>query len=339
MPSTLEPYNPNHFVNLKEGPPFGYSLELCKANFTVNEGRAYKFLFRANLVNNCNHVECQITYLEGDVNEIEIRYTFNPIVEAFGGSLFVGGGKRARSVDLGQFQPYGKTINLIKGVHSAWDQFSVPDNCIELLRNLRNMRNLIRNNLDIDIINPIKHFAAQESHLSLQATFASLFMNEDMSDLKILCDEKEFPVHKFILKVRSIVFKTMFASNFTETTSKILKIENTDAKTMEKFLRFLYTDQIKPEELDCPLLILADQYQVDSLTNQCIQVLQTKMDSENVMEVCYAAFLISNEKLMRKARIYALVLNGIKKPPFWKELEESNPQLVLKIMNRIFFEE
>ena len=76
MPSTLEPYNANHFVNLKEGPPFGYSLELCKANFTVNEGRAYKFLFRANLVTNCNHVECQITYLEGDVNEIEVRYTF-----------------------------------------------------------------------------------------------------------------------------------------------------------------------------------------------------------------------------------------------------------------------
>ena len=119
---------------------------------------------------------------------------------------------------------------------------------------------MISNHLEIGIIKQdLQESPRVESitDLSLQARFASLFLNEDMSDLKILCDKKEFPVHTFILSVRSIVFKAMFASQFKEATSRTLKIENTDAETMEKFLRFLYTDQLKQEELDCPLLLMS----------------------------------------------------------------------------------
>ena len=340
MPSTTlerfapDPNNAKRFVNFKEGPPFGNSLEsykLCKATFTVNEGRGYKFLFQANLLIDVKNVECQITFIEGDVNEIEIWYIFNPIVEAFGGSL---------RVDLGQVQPLDQTITLVKGVHSSWHKFPVPDDCIEPLRNDQNMRNLIRNHLEIGIIKQdLQESPRVESitDLSLQARFASLFLNEDMSDLKILCDKKEFPVHTFILSVRSIVFKAMFASQFKEATSRTLKIENTDAKTMEKFLRFLYTDQLKQEELDCPLLLMADQYQVDSLTNQCIQKLRSKMDSENVLETFYTAYLISNEELMKVAGKYIRSQNGVEKPPFWKELKDNNHELAFKVLERITF--
>ena len=224
MPSTTlerfapDPNNAKRFVNFKEGPPFGNSLEsykLCKANFTVTEGCSYKFLFQANLLIEAKHVECQITFIEGDVNEIEIWYIFNPIVEAFGGSL---------RVDLGQVQPFDQTITLVKGVHSSWHKFPVPDDCIELLRNDQNMRNLIHNHLEIGIIKQESPRVESITDLSLQARFASLFLNEDMSDLKILYDKKEFPVHTFILSVRSIVFKAMFASQFKEATSRTLKI-------------------------------------------------------------------------------------------------------------------
>ena len=37
-----------------------------------------------------------------------------------------------------------------------------------------------------------------------------LCFNDDLSDCKIVCEEQSFPCHKFILSLRSDVFKTMF---------------------------------------------------------------------------------------------------------------------------------
>ena len=37
-----------------------------------------------------------------------------------------------------------------------------------------------------------------------------LCFNDDLSDCKIICEEQSFPCHKFILSLRSDVFKTMF---------------------------------------------------------------------------------------------------------------------------------
>ena len=278
----------------------------------VNEGRDYNFMFYI-LGNDSEYAECQITYLEGDVNEIAVQYTLSINI----------------ITNLDSKNESGiadEIIALVKGVPSS-------------IQRINSFRNAICLCCDAHLkIVTIKEVSPKV--LSLQESFASLFLNEDMSDLKILCDEKEFPAHRFILSVRSPVFKTMFHGfpNFTETTSKTIPIEDTDAETMEKFLRFLYTDQLKREELDCRLLILADRYQVDSLTNQCIEILQSKIDNENVIEVYYTAYLINNEKLMKKARKYAREQNGIKESPFWKELEENNPQLALKVMKRVFFD-
>ena len=84
---------------------------------------------------------------------------------------------------------------------------------------------------------------------------------DNLSDLKIVCEDREFPVHKCILSVRSDVFKAMFSS-FNEDK---LKIEDTNAKTMETFLRFLYTDSFNCcKNIDCKLLILAAKYKHSS---------------------------------------------------------------------------
>ena len=37
-----------------------------------------------------------------------------------------------------------------------------------------------------------------------------LCFNDEMSDCRIICEDQIFPCHKFILSVRSDVFKTMF---------------------------------------------------------------------------------------------------------------------------------
>ena len=164
--------------------------------------------------------------------------------------------------------------------------------------------------------------------MAFHEAFGPYFLNEDMSDLKIVCDQREFPVHKILLSAMSPVFKAMFESNYTEATSKTLQIAGTDGETLEKFLYFLYTDEVNPnEEFDClrQLLHLADGYQVNSL-DKIIDAIGNKIRDENAMEVLYTAFLINNEKLMEIARVYilkrAIIQKDleIQKSPFWDDL-------------------
>ena len=66
-------------------------------------------------------------------------------------------------------------------------------------------------NLSIDgraMVAPLTDLTAP----TLEETMKSLCLNENLSDMKIVCDGQEFPCHKFILSARSDVFRTMFAS-------------------------------------------------------------------------------------------------------------------------------
>ena len=174
--------------------------------------------------------------------------------------------------------------------------------------------------------------------MSFRKAFEPYFLNEDMSDLKIVCDQREFPVHKLILSARSPVFKAMFGSNFVEATSKTLQIEGTDGITMKKFLHFLYTDEADPdEEIDFQLFLLADRYQVDSLVENCIQsIIKTQVSDESIMEVFN--MIISNEKFMNIASTYIclnLSLEKVEKSPFWKELENKDLNTAENIRGQI----
>ena len=46
--------------------------------------------------------------------------------------------------------------------------------------------------------------------LRLAHLMEDLCFNDEMSDCRIICEDQIFPCHKFILSVRSDVFKTMF---------------------------------------------------------------------------------------------------------------------------------
>ena len=46
--------------------------------------------------------------------------------------------------------------------------------------------------------------------LRLGHVIEDLCFNDEMSDCRIICEDQIFPCHKFILSVRSDVFKTMF---------------------------------------------------------------------------------------------------------------------------------
>ncbi|KAL5332136.1 BTB/POZ protein [Aspergillus crustosus] len=69
---------------------------------------------------------------------------------------------------------------------------------------------------------------------------ASLHLNSEYSDLKIICKGRTFPAHKLVVCSRSEYFKRACFGEFKETRDPI-RLDNTDPVLLEKVLEFLYT--------------------------------------------------------------------------------------------------
>ena len=170
-----------------------------------------------------------------------------------------------------------------------------------------------------------------------------LFMDDELTDLKIVCEDKEFLVHKLILSCKSDFFNAMFSTQeskayFREANASVLKIEHTDPDTMEKLLKFIYTRQVRAEDIDCRLLMLADMYNIKALVRICFEYLEINMHVENVMEIIYVAYLTNNQNLMEKASKFIFDNRGSKQTQhcaFWKELKEKNPTVAVKVLEFI----
>jgi len=158
---------------------------------------------------------------------------------------------------------------------------------------------------------------------TLVEAMQNLCCNEEMSDFKIKCESQEFPCHKLILSTRSDVFKAMFLSDLkvTEDDDNILEIPNISAKIMKTFLKFLYQDEITPEEISCDLLIAADQYNFKRLVNICLKHLEDSIDPTNVMEIAATAYLLNQDQLLKSASKFIFNNRGkVKKGDKWDQI-------------------
>ena len=178
---------------------------------------------------------------------------------------------------------------------------------------------------------------------TLEKSMQKLFLNDDeLSDMKIVCDGKEFPTHKLILSARSDVFKAMFTSNLkiNEETESFLQIPDVSAETMETFLKFIYKDVVNVEDIDQNLLIAADKYNIKRLVNICIKHFENTIDTKNVMEITFVAYLINNDTLLEKASKFMIENHGkIKKPEQWDQIKKTHPHIATKVMDLIIFDE
>ena len=160
-------------------------------------------------------------------------------------------------------------------------------------------------------------------------------------DMKISCDDEEFPCHKSILSSRSDVFKTMFSTpDSKEGKDAIIEIPDISAQTMKSFLKFLYYDDLEEDEIDCNLLIAADKYNFKRLFNISLKQIERTIDVINVMVVTVAAHLIENNQLLEKASNFIFEKRGsIRKCELWHQIRKKNPEIAAKVMDLIVFHE
>ena len=93
------------------------------------------------------------------------------------------------------------------------------------------------------------------------------FMNEEFSDFAFVVEDKRIPIFKALLTMKSDVFRTMFNSDFKESSAKETTVEGTTYEAFKTFIRFLYVEEVVIGNPKDPSLVnnicqLADKYQV-----------------------------------------------------------------------------
>ena len=169
-----------------------------------------------------------------------------------------------------------------------------------------------------------------------------LYLNDELSDVKIYCEDKIFNCHKLILGGKSKVFKNMLFNNeMVEATSGEIKIVDTPADAMENLLYYIYHGSLKSiATITHDLLMAADKYDIPDLVNICNKLMIVNMNEKNVMNVMTSAFLTNQKELFKMACefVFKRSRNGQSvEIEAWKEFKEKNPVLANKMLEKAMF--
>jgi hypothetical protein len=128
--------------------------------------------------------------------------------------------------------------------------------------------------------------------------------------MSIDTDEPELehiPAHKFLLSLRSPVFRAMFQGSMSEALTNEVHISDFDAAVLKEFLAFLYTDSVSPAAMEAhaeQLLALACKYEVPGLEYLCENHLCASLCVTNVVGVLYLADMFQAQQLKARALRY-----------------------------------
>jgi len=111
--------------------------------------------------------------------------------------------------------------------------------------------------------------------------------NPIFSDIILRVQHEEFQAHRAILAIHSPVFKAMFEHGMRENEEGVVEIDDSSPEIFRHFLEYMYTSQltgVADDEVG-QLVVLADKYQVESLTVQCLRYLCNTLTTANVIDV------------------------------------------------------
>ena len=142
---------------------------------------------------------------------------------------------------------------------------------------------------------------------------------------------ERIPVHKFILQLRSPVFKAMLSSAMKESTSNEIIISDFDHDVVKEFIRFLYLDTCDTSAFEAKsLLAMAHKYEVKGLLkvseNYLIKTLSidTAVDLLQLSDLYEAKELKGNALKFIKSNSKILATAG--------QLEPLSPELMHDII-------
>mmetsp|Transcript_9834 Transcript_9834/g.24212 ORF Transcript_9834/g.24212 Transcript_9834/m.24212 type:complete len:498 (-) Transcript_9834:215-1708(-) len=112
-------------------------------------------------------------------------------------------------------------------------------------------------------------------HSNICAAYGALFESGKFTDLTLVCQNRNFNVHRVVLAAQSNVFAAQLFGDMKESRQTVIEIsEGCEPEIFESFLRFLYKGEITMHMDNIKaLLTLAEFYQVRALHNACFSFL------------------------------------------------------------------
>uniref|UniRef100_A0A915DLZ9 BTB domain-containing protein n=1 Tax=Ditylenchus dipsaci TaxID=166011 RepID=A0A915DLZ9_9BILA len=126
-----------------------------------------------------------------------------------------------------------------------------------------------------------------------------------LCDVNIDANGCLFKAHRTVLAATIPFFYVMFTTDMSESHSETIKLSQVDAETMETILNFVYTGKIKFSSRNLEkILRAADYFQLSIISDRCADLLKSRINSANVLNIRRFAILHNSPQAVAVADRY-----------------------------------
>jgi len=157
-----------------------------------------------------------------------------------------------------------------------------------------------------------------------------LYTEGEFSDVVVVAEGRNFPVHRAVLAQRSDVFRAMFNAKMTERQKNSVTIEDMSADVVSNLLTFIYTDSAPDiDTFASELLVAAEKYNIPRLKAVCEAEMAKRLDIDNVIDVLIQSEMYKAWQL-KDAALHWIALHApdVVEMESWKDLCKNHPELV-----------
>jgi hypothetical protein len=158
--------------------------------------------------------------------------------------------------------------------------------------------------------------------------------NGDFSDLEVVCGQKVFACHQFMLAARSPVLRAMFQSPMQEAAARRVEIKDLDHTVVDAMLLFIYTGSVPNlAEAAGELLAAAEKYQLDQLKDLCEQQLINATDEGSAVAHLFLGYKYLAPRLRKRAMRFVVPnMKAVLDNPEWKKKLINQPALLAEVI-------
>lgn len=171
-------------------------------------------------------------------------------------------------------------------------------------------------------------------HKQLSQDLESAFHNKDFADVKVVCGDRVFECHQFMLSSRSPVFRAMFQSDMTEASTKRVDIQDLTPEVVNDMLVYIYTGNTPNLARGAgELLAAADKYQLEQLKGICEERLCNNLEIGNSVSHLVLGDMYQALQLKRMALSFVVRnMSSVVRSRDWRDRLISHPGLMAEVM-------
>jgi speckle-type POZ protein len=168
---------------------------------------------------------------------------------------------------------------------------------------------------------------------TLLSEFATPMLDDcGLSDLVIVCQGNEFPVHKIMLAGRSEVFKRMLTGDYKEAREGRIELKGVEPHVVKQMIKFIYHDEVAEDAVSWQLFELAEMYDLTRLQQIYLSGLCKNIGVGNCCKILDLAFRSHSEEIFGFAiEFLKKHKNEVAQTEGWEQVK-NNKGLIAKII-------